>query len=776
MGLITLMAVFNMRHWKRAAKLKEIRTVSLLHKKQPPDKPLQDGQKCWEFFNCFKVLCDAHGSEKVSCWMVPQTHCQNYIFEDFFAKISTCLACEYFKQQGKRHPEGDPHFIAQQLRSINRKAFEQRFQKEESFVEILDRIPDGLFTFDKDWRINYFNPAAEKITGFFAKDAIGMYCDDVFKITGADSAYALRQTINEGVDVHNREYEITDINGRKIPVICSTSAFRNKEGEVLGGLEIFKDIKELRDLQEEISRREKKYRRIFEGSHDAIYISTLEGDILDVNPAGVEMFGYPSKDELLQGGGANQLYKNLRDREKFVSLMDRYGYVKDFEVDFRRYDGAPFHALVSSRRYENPEAGTVEYEGIIKDITRRKQAEEIIEQRNRELSILNSIAVALNFTVDLDSILKLTLERVRKNLSVDKGGIFLIEDGSLSPTMKAGFGLPEGTDESPLQIEFRDTMLMEHLVQKKAELEPEAFFPSFQVQLIDGKKPPVWLTCYLITSKRKTVGFFGFDSSQSRILGIQELHLLGAIGNLLGNAIENAKLMETIRQHQNELQRLTQKLFESQEEERRRIARELHDETGQSLTAVKLALDALEQKAPTKKSALHRDVSEIRKMLARTSAEVRRLSYNLHPTMLNDLGLEPALKLYFKEMEDHSNLDIHFSMVGFDKRMDKDLETALYRFSQEALTNTLKHSGAESFTCKIIQSYPKLIFIAEDDGVGFDESTGNKNQRSLGLIGMRERALFCGGTFQLKGRPGKGVRIRIEIPFPDIREKERTCR
>jgi PAS domain S-box-containing protein len=746
--------------------------VSLLHEKQPPDKCLQKGQQCWNFFNCFKVLCDAHGNKDFACWLIPQTHCSNYIFDDFFEKISICLFCEYFKQKGSLHPKGYNFFIAEQLRNINRKAFEQQFQKEESFVEILDRIPDGLFTFDKDWRINYFNPAAEEITGFFAEDAVGMYCDDVFKITGTGSGNVLRKTINEGVNVHNREYEITDIGGRKIPVICSTSAFRDKRGEVMGGLEIFKDITELKILQEEIVKREKKYRRIFEGSHDAIYTSTLEGNILDVNPAGVDMLGYPSKDELLQVGRANQLYKNIRDREKFINLMNRDGYVKDFEVDFRRYDGAPIHALVSSRRYENTETGAVEYEGIIKDITRRKQAEEIIQQRNRELSILNSIAVVLNFTMGLDSILKFTLERIRKNLSVRKGGIFLFEDDKHTPTMKAGLGLPEATVEKPAQIEFKDTMLMEYLVQKETELEPEPFFPSFQVQYTAGGGPSLWLTCYLITSKRKTVGFFGFESTNSKILSIQELHLLGSLGNLLGNAIENAKLMETIRQHQNELRRLTQKLFETQEEERRRIARELHDEAGQSLTAMKLVLDGLEHKVPAENIALHNDLTEIRKMLVRTSSEVRRLSYNLHPTMLNDLGLEPALKLYFKEIQAHSNLDIHFSMIGFDKRMDKDLETSLYRFSQEALTNTLKHSGAETFNCKIIKSYPKLIFIAEDDGVGFDRRIENRDKRSLGLIGMRERTLFWGGTLQLRGRPGEGVRIRIEIPLPD---EEQEC-
>ena len=743
--------------------------MSLLHEKHPANLVLQEGQQCWQFFNCFKVLCDAHDNENIDCWLIPQTHCRNYIFDDYFEKISICLTCEYFKQKGSQHPDGYDFFVAEQLRNFNKNAFEQQFRKEESFVEILNRIPDGLFTFDKDWRISYFNPAAEKITGFYAQDAVGMYCDDVFKITGTGSGNALRQAINEGVDVHNREYEITDIGGRKIPVICSTSAFRNEHGEVMGGLEIFKDITELKVLQEEIVKREKKYRRIFEGSNDMIYTSTLEGNLLDVNQAGVDMLGYPDKDELLKIGHANRLYKNIKDRKKFIDLINRDGYVKDFEVDFRRFDGSSIHALVSSRRYENPETGDVEYEGIIKDITRRKQAEEIIQQRNRELSILNSIAVVLNFTMDLDSILKVTLERVRKNLSLNKGGIFLFEDTENTPIMRAGFDLPEATEENPAQIEFKDTMLMEYLVQKKTELEPEASFPSFQVRYTAGEKS-LWLTCYLITSKRKTVGFFGFETTKSKVLSIQELHLLGSLGNLLGNAIENAKLMETIGQHRHELRRLTEKLFQSQEEERRRIARELHDEAGQSLTAVKLGLDRLEQKVPAESIALQEDLKDIRKMLVRTSSEIRRLSYKLHPTLLIDLGLEPALKLYFKEIREHSNLDIHFNMIGFDKRMDRDVETALYRFSQEALTNTLKHSGAETFNCKIIKSYPNLIFTAEDDGVGFDGRIENQDKRSLGLIGMRERTLLLGGNFQLKGKPGEGVRIRIEIPLVEGQE------
>lgn len=744
--------------------------MNSLRENHPGEIAAGENNACWEHFNCFNVLCQAHGKQDMECWLVPMTHCTNYLTDDFFVKLTTCLSCSYFKKRGECDPKGWNAFLADQMRKYHRKALQSTYRKEESFVEILDRIPDGLFTTDRDWRINYFNPAAEKITGFSAKDAVGMFCKDVFKNSMCEADCALQQVIADGADVHNREFDITDIEGGKIPVICSSSAFRNSSGEVTGGLEIFKDITELKRLQEEIVKREKKYRRIFEGSHDMIYTSTPEGDLLDVNQAGVDMMGYPNKNELLKVGRAIRLYKNLGDREKFIELIDRDGYVKDFEVDFRRFDGSPIHALLSSRRYENPETGAVEYEGIIKDITRRKQAEEIIQLRNRELSILNSIAVVLNFTMDLDHILKVTLQRVRKILSVRKGGIFLFDDEGNTPTLRAGFGLPEATEGNSAQIEFKDAMLMEYLVHKKTELEPEASFPSFQVRYTAGGAPALWLTCYLITSKRKTVGFFGFESGKSKILSRQELHLLGSLGNLLGNAIENTKLMETIRQHRYELRRLTEKLFQSQEEERRRIARELHDEAGQSLTAVKLGLDRLEQKVPAENLALQDDLKEIRKMLVRTSAEIRRLSYKLHPTLLSDLGLEPALKLYFKEIRGHSNLDIHFNMIGFDKRMDSDLETALYRFGQEALTNTLKHSGAETFNCKIIKSYPKLIFAAEDDGIGFDGRIESRDKRSLGLIGMRERTLLLGGTFQLKGRPGEGVRIRIEIPLPEEQE------
>jgi PAS domain S-box-containing protein len=755
------------------AELKEINSVNSLLENHLIDISLRrksdvKAKACWKLLSCAKVLCPIHGKQTIECWLIPKTHCTNFIQEDFFQKLTSCLACSYFKEQGKIYPRGWSYFILDQIHKYNDEALEHLYQKEESFVEILDRIPDGLFTTDHEWRITYFNPAAGKITGFSAYDAVGMYCKDVFKNSICESDCALKRAVAEGRDIHNREYEITNINGQKIPIICSTSAFRDAAGRITGGLEIFKDISELKRLQEEVARREKKYRRIFEGSHDMIYTTNKPGEILDINQAGVEMLGYRTKEDLIEGGSARDLYYDTQDRDRFLAVINRKGSVKDYEVDFKMRSGTPIHALMSSRRYENPETGDIEYEGIIKDITRRKRTEENLKQRNRELSILNSIAVAINHNMALNLILRETIKNVLKVLQLNRGAVVLIDREGKTTEVIANYGFPDEHIEQPYDLVFKDPILSKALIEDDMNLKPEPIFPTFKACVrINRQNLTPWLTCFLITFKGKGVGFIGLDIPASRRLSQYEFHLMGSLGNFLGGAIVNSQMRETIRRHGQELRQLTEKLFQSQEEERRRIARELHDESGQSLTAIKLALERLEESVSAKDKKRKTEIYEIRNMVRRTSSEIKRLSYHLHPTLLSDLGLEPALNLYFREIKNHSTLNIEFDMVGFDHRLDVDMETVFYRYSQEALTNTLKHSGAENFRLSIIKSFPRIIFLSEDDGIGFDTQIIGKDKRSLGLIGMRERTSLLGGTFQLRSKPGEGTRIRIEIPFDE---------
>jgi signal transduction histidine kinase len=310
---------------------------------------------------------------------------------------------------------------------------------------------------------------------------------------------------------------------------------------------------------------------------------------------------------------------------------------------------------------------------------------------------------------------------------------------------------------------------MHSLLKKNLTLSPEPIFPPFTAILKGADVTnPVQLTCFLITAKEKASGFFAFQVPADRDLTTgQDFHLLGSLGNFLGGAIENARLNKTLQKHREELKGLTARLFHSQELERRRIARELHDEAGQALTGINFALETIEKSLSPEVGPSMEYIAEIKKQINRTYEEMRRISYSLHPTLLTDLGLEPALDSYLTNISKYRRLAIDFKMVGFEERLDPEIETILYRISQEVLTNTLKHAKAKHFIISIIKSYPYIIFLAEDDGVGFDPGEFDENKQALGLLSMRERADMLGGKFSLRTSKGKGTRIRIEIPMKE---------
>jgi len=376
---------------------------------------------------------------------------------------------------------------------------------------------------------------------------------------------------------------------------------------------------------------------------------------------------------------------------------------------------------------------------------------------SRELSALNSISVAFQ-SLEIKHILRVTLIQLLDAIELDSGAIFMISNkGELA--LETSIDLPHGDVFQPDDLVFQDALLKRHITDPSTRLEPESSYPAFHVQYRAGAGRRLFqLTCFMITYQGKSMGFFALEFPPKRIFCPRETHFLGALGNFLGSALQSSENMAA-------LQQVTKKMFQTQEDEQRWIARELHDEAGQSLTMINLGLDRLDEHYKDEHPDLSAEIAEIKLMVSRTSSEIRRLSHSLHPTLLVDLGLEPALDFYFKETEKRSNLKIEFNMVGFDRRINVDLETVLYRFGQEALTNTLKHAKANTFRLSIIKSYPKIIFLVEDDGIGFDVQDIDHERRCLGLLGMRERTSLLGGVFQLRSRPGRKTRIRIEIPI-----------
>ena len=522
-------------------------------------------------------------------------------------------------------------------------------------------------------------------------------------------------------------------------------------------------------LEEDLKDSERRYRCLFEGSKDMIFITYKDGSFQDVNQAAVDLLGYVSKEDLMSVGSAEQVYHNTMHWEVFQRQIDREGFVKDFEAKFRKKDGSLLHCLLSGNAVWSKDGDVIGYQGIAKDITARMDAIQNFRQRHRELWVLNSVAFAMNKTHDLDAVLEIALKKALEVLGLAAGAIFLIDHDHTAYVMKKRYGLPAGITETTSQIRLHDESLMNALLQKDLVLTPEPIFPPFKAVLKHQKKNrSVELTCFLITAKEKASGFLALDVPPDRdITSGQDFHLLGSLGNFLGGAIENANLLETIRRHREELKGLTARLFHSQELERKRIAQELHDEAGQALTGINFTLETVEKELSSESAQVRDHILDIKKQINRTYHEMRRISYRLHPAILSDLGLEPALDAYLTDISKHSDLKVDFKMVGFEDRVDPEVESILYRISQEALTNTVKHANAGHFKLSIIKSYPQIIFLAEDDGIGFDAGDFSGHKQALGLLSMRERAAMLDGKFILRTARGKGTRIRIEIPLKE---------
>jgi len=519
---------------------------------------------------------------------------------------------------------------------------------------------------------------------------------------------------------------------------------------------------------------EQQYQRIFEASKDMILIVSRNGGILQANPASVELLGFDSKQELLALSTVERIYANPQHWQVFRTQIHRNGFAKDYEARFKKKDGTFLHCLLSGSASRNAKGEIVGYESFAKDITARMDAIRKLRQRNWELQVLNSVAFAMNKTQDIEDILLTVLDKALEVLSLSTGGIFLIDYKTASFELKVNRGFCMDSDCAGFQVELYDKSLMNGLRKKDFKLNPSPTFPPFKAAFTgSGRNRPCELTCFLITAKDRASGFFAFNvhSHKHPITG-QQFDLLGSLGNFLGSALENALLQQTIHQHREELKELTTRLFQSNEDERKRIARELHDEAGPVLTGVNLTLETIVKKLAPDNRQITALVRHAKKQVRQTYREMRRISYRLHPALLSDLGLEPALETFLSEVSQRSGLAVDFKMIGFETRIKPEIEIVLYRLSQEALTNTLKHAHAGHFKLTIIKGYPNIIFVAEDDGIGFDTTRFERMKPSLGLLSMRERAAMLIGRFDLRSAPGQGTRIRIEFPIKDDTDDE----
>jgi len=414
-----------------------------------------------------------------------------------------------------------------------------------------------------------------------------------------------------------------------------------------------------------------------------------------------------------------------------------------------------------------------------RDVSAERELETQILRRHHQLLALSNISGAVSGLSDLDTVLKVALDNVLDLINGDIGGILLLDKETESLYYRVQRGLSAKYAEemriSPGEgiagrvAQTGDPMLVEDVSVDQRTARPD---------LVNAEGIKGFVSIPL-KAKDKVVGVMNVASHMAGRFGADDASLLNSIGDYLGTAIEQARLYERLARVGERYRVLLQHALTAQEEERKRIARELHDETSQSLTSLTLNLMAIMGMAEMKGIG----DAEFREKLKTTHShavhagnEVVRLMKELRPTLLDELGMPAAIYRYAKDTLTTRGISVSVEFIGTDQRFEPEVEVTLFRVAQGIIGNILEHSGAKNAFIKLECNASECVLQIEDDGKGFDVSklTGvEPSGRGAGLFTMRERLGLMGGLGNVESKPGHGTRIIAKVPLTkDIADEE----
>jgi PAS domain S-box-containing protein len=522
--------------------------------------------------------------------------------------------------------------------------------------------------------------------------------------------------------------------------------------------------------EEALRESEERHRSLFQDIPVGLYRSTPGGQILDANPALVEMLGYPDLESLREAKAADT-YVNTEDRRRWQTLMESEGVVRGFEVQLRRRDGTIIWGRDSARAIQDDKGRMLYYEGAVKDITESKMAEKALRQRADDLAALYEISQVflghLDTEVIIESVCRLAVDR----FGLKMAWVGLVVEGSFDVRPAFAYGFEKGYldkiritwDDSPTghgptgtAIRTGQAAVMNHI-----ERDP-TYAPWREAAEARGYRSSAALPLCL---GEQILGALNVYSAEAAYFTDERVQVLQSFANQAAVAIQNSRLFEQVYAGRERLHTLSRQLLEVQEAERHHIARELHDEVGQALTALKLLLD-MSIRLPA--DEITASLGEAQTMVSELMALVRDLSLDLRPAMLDDLGLLPALLWHLDRYTAQTRVRVTFKHNGLERRrFAPEIETAAYRIVQEALTNVARHAGVGEVAVRLWTDQDTLSVKIEDRGTGFDVEAALAASNTTGLAGMRERAVLLDGQLTVESSPAAGTCVTAELPLGD---------
>jgi PAS domain S-box-containing protein len=310
-------------------------------------------------------------------------------------------------------------------------------------------------------------------------------------------------------------------------------------------------IQDLKRSREALKETEEKYRRIFEDSKDMLFMTSVDGRIVEVNQAGVGLLDYGSKEEMTQVY-AGDTFVDPEDQKRLMKRVREEGFVKDFEVKLKRRDGAPIDVLVTTNARRDDSGKIVSYEGTIKDISERKRMEEELVQRTRELEALNEMGALINQTLDIDKVLPIALEKAVNLTGYEMGGIHLANEEERTFEFKHHFRHSTRLAEMAKVLKYGEGVAGRAVILKRPVIFSVDDHPSPQLALFLKEEGVQTILAFPLLGKGKVVGAISLLSRSRRNLSQREVRLLESIGNQVGLALVNAKLFSDVAKAKSE--------------------------------------------------------------------------------------------------------------------------------------------------------------------------------------------------------------------------------
>lgn len=393
-----------------------------------------------------------------------------------------------------------------------------------------------------------------------------------------------------------------------------------------------------------------------------------------------------------------------------------------------------------------------------------------------DLVALSRVSAAISGLQALDDILRIGLDNVLNIMNGTVGGIMLLDEPSQTLFYRVYHGLSDKYAEE-MRLKLNEGIAGKVAQSGRAVLledissEPNAA----RLDLISLEGLRAFISVPL-RAKDNVLGVMNVASHVPRRFTKEDVHLLHSIGDQLGTAIEQARLYERLRKARERLRKLARQNLVAEEEERRRIARELHDETSQSLSGIALQLEVLMEmsaKSGNQDTKFIAGLKKVQSLTVQVHKEVSRIISNLHPAVLDTLGLVAAVRQHAKDSLQPLNINVTIEVKGTEMRFPPDVEAALFRAVQGAVGNIAEHSKAKNVSIVLVYQPDEFSLSISDDGQGFDVSKitdVEESGRGRGLFSVRERIGFFGGTSGVESKIGVGTTVWAKIPIgQDIR-------